>query len=413
MASRPVEHRPRGLLRRTAALLSPAAAVAGRAALDRDATARRDRLIAAARDGLQQRRHPSRPKMRALIASGGGRLTWRSVPAPPPPGPDAALVRPIAVATCDLDRALALGDTPFPLPLSIGHECVAEVLEVGSEVANVQVGDRVVVPFEINCGLCGACRAGFTSNCTGVPPLSMYGFGLGGGHWGGVLADQVAVPFADAMLVPLPEGVDPVAAASVADTICDAYRHIAPHLPGLLRRDPDTEVLVIACLGGRTIYSASVPLYAGLIALALGARRVRLVDGRADVRAVAAGLGLEPVHPRALRTTPPASLVVAASATSRGLWAALSHTAADGVCSSLGGLHRTARIPMMQLYARNISFHVGRTDVRALAPSVLELIADGRFQPERVISTRGALDDAPRLLDAHYRTGDIKTVLSR
>jgi alcohol dehydrogenase len=199
------------MLRRTAALLSPAAAVAGRAALDRDAAARRDRLIAAARDGLQQRRHPSRPKMRALIASGGGRLSWRSVPAPPPPGPDAALVRPIAVATCDLDRALALGDTPFPLPLSIGHECVAEVLEVGSEVVNVQVGDRVVVPFEINCGLCGACRAGFTSNCTGVPPLSMYGFGVGGGHWGGALADQVAVPFADAMLVPLPEGVDPVA----------------------------------------------------------------------------------------------------------------------------------------------------------------------------------------------------------
>jgi alcohol dehydrogenase len=68
---------------------------------------------------------------------------------------------------------------------------------------------------------------------------------------------------------------------------------------------------------------------------------------------------------------------------------------------------------MMQLYARNISFHVGRTDVRALAPSVLELIADGRFQPARVISTRGALDDAPRVLGAHYRTGDIKTVLSR
>jgi alcohol dehydrogenase len=333
--------------------------------------------------------------MRALIASGGGAADLAI-------GTDAATTRagrragpPDRGGHLHLDRALALADTPFPLPLSIGHECVAEVLEVGSEVANVQVGDRVVVPFEINCGRCGACRAGFTSNCAGVPPLSMYGFGVGGGHWCGVLADQVAVPFADAMLMPLPEGVDPVAAASVADTIGDAYRHIAPHLPGLLRRDPDTEVLIIACLGGRTIYSASVPLYAGLIARALGARRVRLVDGRADVRAVAAGFGLEPVHRArcaphrrrrwSWRRAPPRA----------GLWAALSHTAADGVCSSLGGLHRTARIPMMQLYARNISFHVGRTDVRALAPSVLELIAGGRFQPERVISTRGALDDGP------------------
>jgi len=412
MTARPVQHRPRGALRRVAALLSPAAAVAGRLAVERGAVERRDRLVEAARDRIRQRRRPTRPKMRALIASGGATLTWRSVPVPPPPGPAAALVRPIAVATCDLDRALVLGATPFPLSLCVGHECVAEVLEVGDQVATVRVGQRVVVPFQINCGQCGSCLAGRTSNCTGVPPLSMYGFGVGGGHWGGMLSEQVAVPFADAMLVPLPAGMDPVAAASAADTMSDAYRHIGPHLPGLLRRDPDAEVTVIAGLGRRTIFSASVPLYAGMIALALGARRVRLVDGRADVRAAGARLGLEPVHPRELRRTPPAALVVAATASRAGLWAAMSRTAPDGVCSSLGGLHRTARIPAMQLYGRNISFHVGRTDARAVIPSVLELIADGRFSPERVISTHGSLDDAPRLLGRHYRSGDVKTVLA-
>jgi alcohol dehydrogenase len=400
------------VLRRTATALSPAAAAAGRIAVERGFDARCDRLVEAATDLLRERRRPSRPKMRALIASGGGRLAWRDVPAPAPPGPGAAIVRPIAVATCDLDRALALGATPFPLPLSIGHECVAEVLAIGERVTSVRPGQRVVVPFQISCGECRPCRVGLTSNCLSVPPISMYGFGVGGGHWGGALADQLPVPFADAMLVPLPDGVDPIAAASTSDTICDGYRHIGPHLPALLDRDPDADVLIVAGLVRRPLYSASVPLYAGQIALALGARRVRLVDSRPEVRSAAAALGLQPLRPEQLRRTPVAPLVVAATASSRGMWAALTKTAPDGVCSSVGGLHRVGRVPLALLYGRNVSFHVSRTNARALIPAVLELIADGRFHPERVITTHGALDDAPRLLRAHYRTGDTKTILS-
>jgi alcohol dehydrogenase len=156
-----------------------------------------------------------------------------------------------------------------------------------------------------------------------------------------------------------------------------------------------------------------VPLYASMVALALGAGRVRLVDGRAEVRELAARVGLTPPRPRELRRVRPAPLVVSATATARGLWAALSHTAPNGVCSSVGGLHRTARIPMVRLYGRNVSVHIGRTDARALLPGVLQLIANGRFHPERVITTLGPLDDALRLLGAHYRTGDIKTVLTR
>lgn len=230
---------------------------------------------------------------------------------------------------------------------------------------------------------------------------------------GAALADQVAVLYADGMLVPLPDGLDPVAAASASDTICDAYRHVAPHLPELLRRDPDAEVLIIAGLARRPLFSASVPLYAGQVALALGARRVRLMDSRSEVRAAAARFGIEPLRPAQLRQTPPAGLVVSATGSSRGMWAALSRTAPDGVCSSVGGLPRVGRVPVMRVYGRNVSLHVGRTHVRALLPSVLELIASGRFQPERVITTHGALDEAPRLLSQHYRTGDIKTVLTR
>ncbi len=405
-------HRPRphGALRHYSHLLTPDGAAGMRVATERDAGQRVARMLAAGRDRVRERLRPSRARMRALSAAPGGRLYWSSVPAPRQASPHGAVVHPIAAATCDLDCGLALGATQFPLPLHLGHECVAEVLAVGEQVANVRVGDRVVVPFQINCGTCIPCSEGRTGNCASVPPASMYGFGLTGGHWGGAFSDELAVPYADAMLVPLPNGIEPAVAASVADNICDAYRHLGPHLPGLLRRDPDAEVLILGALDPRTPFSSSVPMYAALIARALGARNVVLIDGRPHARAHAQRLGLDVSHPRALHRRPPAPLVVDISVDRLGV--ALACTAPDGVCSSAGCLHRSTRIPVLSMYARNATLHLGRTHARALMPAVLELIASGRLHPETVTTCVAPLDDAPQALREHFLGAGIKTVLT-
>jgi alcohol dehydrogenase len=349
--------------------------------------------------------------MRTLVAAPGGRLSWNAAPAPDAPEPDAALVHPIAIATCDLDRALVLGATPFPLPLHLGHECVAEVIEVGDRVTGVRRGERVIVPFQISCGDCRPCRSGFTGNCSRVPPASMYGFGLLGGHWGGALSDQLCVPYADAMLVPFPDSLNPADAASVADNVSDGYRHVGPYLPSLLADGGDVEVLIIAALTAKSLYSPSVGLYAGLVAQVLGARTVHFVDARDHVRAHAERLGMRAITPRELRGVPLAPLVVEASATPRGLRTALSKTAPDGICSSVGALYRSARIPAGLLYGRNASLHISRSHARAVIPRVLELMTGGRLQPERVTTCLAPLDDAPRALKEHFMGDGIKTVL--
>lgn len=404
--------RPRGWARHYGGLLAPGSAAAARVAGERAAGLRVRRLTEAAVDGVRQRARPTRPRMRALVAGPGGRLGWSDVAAPASPGPDAAVVRPIAVSTCDLDPLVALGASPFPLPLRIGHECVAEVVAVGERVLGVRPGQRVVVPFQISCGTCVPCRSGRTSNCTSVPPISMYGFGVAGGHWGGAYADRLAVPYADAMLVPLPDGVDPVAAASVADTVCDGYRHVAPHLPQVLAADPDAHVIVVASVSPRTLFSPSSPLYAGLVAKALGARRVVLADSRPHVRDHAERLGLAAVAPRALRHVPPAPLVADVSGSAAGLRAALGSTAPDGICNSAGSLHRTVRIPTLRMFGRNVTLRISRAHVRTLIPGVLDLMADGRLHPETVTTTVAPLDDAPAVLREHYRGGGTKTVLT-
>jgi alcohol dehydrogenase len=403
-------HRPRGWLRHYAGFLTPNAAAATPVLLERDRAQRLRRLGAAVGDRASQRFRATRPRMRALQAAPGARLRWRDVPVPAPPGPDGAIVHPIACSTCDLDCGIALGATQFALPLHLGHECVADVLAVGERVSTVKPGDRVIVPFQINCGSCAPCRAGRTGSCTSVPPASMYGMGLAGGLWGGAFADQLPVPYADAMLVALPEGIDPVAAASVADNVCDAYRHIAPHLPALLEEDPDAEVLIVAATNPRTPFGSSAPLYTGLIARAFGARNVSLADARPAVRAYAERLGLNALKPRELRRRAPAPLVVDATVEDLGI--SLSNTAADGICSSLGGFHRSTQVPLLQMYVRNATLHIGRTHVRHLIPQVLELMLDGRLRPESVITNVASLDEAPFALREHFLGGGVKTVLT-
>jgi len=401
--------RPHGWLRHYASFLAPGAAAAMPLLLERNGSQRAQRLAGALADSVSQRLRPSRRRMRALVAAPGARLRWRSVPAPPPPGPDGAVVHPIAASTCDIDCPLVLGRTQLALPLQLGHECVAEVLSVGERVSSVEPGDRVIVPFEINCGSCPPCLAGRTGSCLAVPPLSAYGMGLATGHFGGAFSDELAVPFADAMLVALPEGLDPVAAASVADNLCDAYRHIGPHLPAVLASDPNAEVLILAALRRNVVFTPSTPLYTGLIARALGARTVTLVDARAHVREHAERLGLGALHPRELRGRPPAPLVVDASV--ERLDTALAHTAPDGVCTSSGGLHARARVPMLRMYVRRVTLHVGIPHTRALMPHVLELMRTGALDAGAVVSTVAALDDAPAALREHVFGGGVKTVL--
>jgi alcohol dehydrogenase len=349
--------------------------------------------------------------MRSLLATPGGHFRWRSTPAPAAPGPKGAVVHPIAVATCDMDRPIALGKTPFPLPLCFGHECVAEVLSVGSEVATVKPGDRVVVPFQISCGECSACRNGHTSNCLTVPPISMYGFGVSGGHWGGAIADELAVPFADGMLVQLPPGIDPVAAASVADNVSDAFRHFGPHLPGLIEEGRGDEVLIVGADKPDHPFTASVSMYAGLIAKSMGVSRVRVADVRPKVCEQLAGLGLEPIHPRELSGLS-VPLVIDMSANPRGLRAAVQSTAPDGICSCVGGLHPNVKLPFSTMYGRNVKLTISRCNARAVIPDVLELVRDGGLHPELVTETVAPIDDAPIAMSEHVRRPATKTIVA-
>jgi threonine dehydrogenase-like Zn-dependent dehydrogenase len=323
--------------------------------------------------------------MRSLVLEYTRRLAWHEVPEPERRREREAIVRPLAVATCDLDQPMIFGQTPFAMPVHLGHECVAEVVEGPGGFAP---GDRVVVPFQISCGFCERCRRGLTGNCTTVAPLSMYGFGALGGAWGGMLSDLALVPYAEAMLVPLPEGVEPTVAASAADNITDGWRAVAP----ALAEHPAAEVLVV---GGRV---RSVSLYAVDAALALGAASVTYVDTDPGRLAVAQDLGAALVEGEPEPSLGAFPVTVDGTGTPEGLVATLRLTDWGGRCTSLGQIEPNGSLPLFELYTRGVHLHIGRTMARPAIPAILDLVAAGRLRPQAVTSATVAWDEAPQAL---------------
>jgi threonine dehydrogenase-like Zn-dependent dehydrogenase len=320
-----------------------------------------------------------------------GKLEWWDVDEPRLAGDREALVRPLAVATCDLDSAIVRGTAPFEGPFAFGHEAVAEVVETGDSAGAFEAGDLVTVPFQISCGECTPCREGRTGNCTGVPRMSMYGLGLLGGDWGGFLSDTVRVPFADHMLVPFPDGVEPEAAASVSDNVSDAWRTVGP----FLAKWPDAEVLVVGGAG-------SIGLYAAGIATALGSPRVDYVDYDENRLERAKRLGANAIEGRYPDRLGPYPVTVDASGDPAGLACAIRSAAPDGVCTSIGIYWAPETpVPLLEAYTKGLTFHTGRVHARPVIPEVLSLIASGRLRPELVTDSVVPWGDAAEALADH------------
>jgi alcohol dehydrogenase len=130
------------------------------------------------------------------------------------------------------------------------------------------------------------------------------------------------------------------------------------------------------------------------------------------VRAHAERLGLRALPPAEVRRRPPAPLTLDMSASARGLWTALAHTAPDGVCSCAGVLHRGVRIPAGLMFARNVALHLGRAHTRTVIPAVLDLVARGDLRPQDVTTTVAPWEDAPAALRDHVLAGDTKTIVT-
>lgn len=323
--------------------------------------------------------------MQQLFFIKKGKLAWRDVARPAISSGLEAIVRPFAVAKCDLDDAFLFNNLPLKLkigtalgvvdpkynsifgkllngPFPFGHECVAEVIEIGENVKNIKIGDVVTVPFQISCGICPSCTVGFTSVCEKTPPLSMYGFGE---HlqFGGAMSDLIKVPFADAMLLKIPGHLDPVHLASLSDNIPDAYRHLKS-----IVTNPNQKVLIVA---GQ---AKSVGIYALMIAKALGVSEIDYADRNNERLEIARKLKANSIFDSYDQIKQKYDLVIDASSTRKGLEIALRSVRNFGTISSSGIYIKKTPLSLVEMYAKGVNFQIGFANARTHAKEILDIL---------------------------------------
>jgi alcohol dehydrogenase len=332
--------------------------------------------------------------MRALVLdSVRGEPEVRDVPTPVAPA-DGVVVRVLATGLCRSDWHAWAGHDDIAFPHVPGHELAGVIAEVGPEVRNWAVGDRVTVPFVCGCGRCEWCLQGDAQVCA---DQEQPGFT----HWGS-FAELVALHAADTNLVAIPEGVDFATAASLGCRFATAYRALV----GRARVQPGEGVTVIGAGG--------VGLSAVMVAHALGAR-VIAVDRNAAALEVAASVGAEHVLLADGRDLPAAVHALTGGGSHVAVDAVGSEqTCADALLSlrrrgrhvQIGLLPPVEGLPRVPM-ARVIAWELDVLGSHGMAardyPGMLRLIEQGVLAPQRLIERTIGLEEAAELLPVFDR----------
>ncbi|WP_277498974.1 MULTISPECIES: zinc-dependent alcohol dehydrogenase [unclassified Nocardioides] len=185
--------------------------------------------------------------------------------------PNDAIVRVTTAAICGSDLHLYHGLMPDTrVGHTFGHEFVGIVDEVGPSVQSLQVGNRVMVPFNVFCGSCFFCARGLYSNCHNVNPNAtavggIYGYSHTTGGYDGGQAEYVRVPFADVGPSLVPDWMGDEDAVLLTDALPTGY--FGAQLGDIV--EGDTVVVFGA---------GPVGLFAAKSAWLMGAGRVIVVD---------------------------------------------------------------------------------------------------------------------------------------
>ncbi len=224
--------------------------------------------------------------MKAVVYKEPFKVAVETVPDPKIQSPNDVLVRITSSAICGSDLHMYEGRTAAKTGIVFGHENMGIVEEVGPGVVSIKKGDRVVMPFNVACGFCKNCLAGYSGFCLTVNPGfagGAYGYVAMGPYTGGQ-AEYLRVPFADYNCLTLPAGTEHEADfALLADIFPTGY-----HGCELAQVSPGETVAVYG--------AGPVGLMAAYSALLRGASRVFVVDRIKERLDKAKQIGAIPVN---------------------------------------------------------------------------------------------------------------------
>ena len=389
--------------------------------------------------------------MRALTWQGPGKVSVENVDLPQIQEPTDAIIRVTSSAICGSDLHLYNVLAPFMTAGDImGHEFMGIVEEVGSDVTNIAVGDRVVIPFNISCGHCWMCERGLMAQCETTQNVehgtgaTLFGFSKLYGAVPGGQAEYVRVPHADFGPVKVPHegederflylsdilptawqgvqwsGVKPgeslvvMGAGPVGQLAVASAQKIGVEDVIVVDRVPE-RLARMAARGARTINLDDLD---GRVPTAVGDAVRDLTNGRgADAVVEAVGMeahgssvaeaGLSLVSKLPSKISEPLAKKAGFDQLAA-LQACLDAVRRGGTVSVSGVYGGNADpLPMMKMFDKGLTLRMGQCNVRSWTDELREILLESDpFGVEQLATHRVSLDEAPKMYDLFQKKED-------
>lgn len=387
--------------------------------------------------------------MKANCWFGAGDVRVEQVPDPTILNRRDVILKVTSTAICGSDLHLYNGLMPTMKAGDIlGHEFMGEVVEVGSEIKNLQVGDRVVTAFPLACGRCLSCRKELFSLCEnsnpnawmaekmlGHSPAGIFGYSHMLGGFAGGQAEYARVPFADVGTIKIPSGIPEEQVLFLSDIFPTGYMAAEN-----CQIQPGDTIAIWGC--------GPVGQFAIRSAFLLGAERVIAIDRFPDRLRMAEAGGAEVmnyeeegVYDRLMEMTggrgPDACIdAVGMEAHSPGVLAAYDRgkqavklesdrpyalrqaimSCKNGGTVSIIGVYSgfIDKFPIGSVMNRSLTIKTGQAHVQRYMGPLLEKIQHGEIDPSVIITHRMRLDEAPQAFATFNRKDDdcMKVVLT-
>jgi len=342
--------------------------------------------------------------MRAVTFQAPGEVRVDDVPEPEISAPTDAIVQIEATGVCGSDLHIYHGRVQIEPGFTIGHEYVGTVLEVGADVHEVSVGDRVLGCFQTACGRCYFCRNGLFHKCDSS---RTFGHGATLGSLQGTQAERALVPSADLVLRRVPQGMSDDVALFAGDVMGTGFHAV---LDSGMRPGDVAAVLGLGPVGLCAVQAARAAGAAHVIAVdsvperlamaeSFGAQAVHLKEGdpRAAARAATAGRGVDVCidavgHPQALDL-------------------ALRLTRKCGTVQAIGVYAERTEVHMGLLWIKSLHVCAGHANVIGHVDRVLALMDAGVLDPGPLVTHHMSLDEAPAAYALYDKREALKIVL--
>lgn len=351
--------------------------------------------------------------MKALVYHGPGKKAWEDVPDPVLIDPTDVIVRIDTTTICGTDLHILKGDVPAVTDGRIlGHEGVGTIVEIGSSVSSVAIGDRVILSCVSACGSCSYCHQGLYSHCLADEGAS--GIGWIFGHLiDGTQAEYVRVPFADNSVHKVPDGVSDEAAVMLSDILPTGFEIGVRY--GRVKPGDVVAVVGAGPVGLSAIMTAGLYGAARVIALDLNPSRLEQAMEFGATDTVNSGNGDWEEQVLALTDGLGVDVAIEAVGIPGTFQACLKIVRPGGTVANVGVHGSSVDLPLQDLWIRDIAITTGLVST-STTPMLLKLVAQQKLKAERFVTHHFGLGQMLEAYDTFSRAAEtkaLKVVLNR